>query len=346
MGGGDPPAAPDPVATAKAQTNLNVDSAVATQMVNQTDQVNPEGSLTYSPNGTRSYTGANGKVYNIPQYTATQTLSPALQAIYDKNLSTEGSEADIANSEVGRIGQTLASPMPTFDGSNHAVQDQLFSEYSPYQSHIQQVADEANDSKLANSGATPGSEAYNNAMRLQGTTDQDAWNSLLTSGQSQAYNELQGNFATAMTAREAPINELTALISGSQVAAPSIGTFGQTPSATIAPANYEQDVQNSFQDQMAGYNAQLQQSNAMMGGIFGVGSALAGGWAMSDRRLKAILSTMGRLANGLMTYLYRFYENGVVQVGLMADEVEAHFPDAVMAAPTGYKIINYERAVL
>ena len=67
------PKAPDPIKTAAAQTGSNIDTATAQQILNQTNQVTPEGSLTYNQSGTTSYVGADGKTYAIPNYTSTKT---------------------------------------------------------------------------------------------------------------------------------------------------------------------------------------------------------------------------------------------------------------------------------
>jgi len=42
------PAAPDPTATATAQGNMNTNTAITQQLLNQTNQVTPYGDLTYT----------------------------------------------------------------------------------------------------------------------------------------------------------------------------------------------------------------------------------------------------------------------------------------------------------
>ena len=63
------PQAPDPVATANAQTASNKETAIANAQLNRINQVTPYGNLTYT-----STPGADG----VPNYTQTTTL-PALQ---------------------------------------------------------------------------------------------------------------------------------------------------------------------------------------------------------------------------------------------------------------------------
>ena len=47
----DPPTPPNPVVTAAAQTGTNVSTAIANTMLNRTNQVTPQGSLTYNTTG-------------------------------------------------------------------------------------------------------------------------------------------------------------------------------------------------------------------------------------------------------------------------------------------------------
>ena len=80
-----PPQAPDPVATAAAQQTMNQNTATTQQLLNMTNQVTPDGSLTYNQTGTNSFVGADGKTYSVPQFTAAQTLSPTGQQLQDLN---------------------------------------------------------------------------------------------------------------------------------------------------------------------------------------------------------------------------------------------------------------------
>jgi hypothetical protein len=78
-----------------------------------------------------------------------------------------------------------------------------------------------------------------------------------------------------------------------------------------------------------------------MGGLFGLGSALLGGWAMSDRRLKRDVHQIGVTEAGIPIHEYEYVFGGGRQVGVMADEVERVFPEAVAEGPGGFKMVNY-----
>ena len=95
---------------------------------------------------------------------------------------------------------------------------------------------------------------------------------------SAALNQAGFNNQAALSQRNAPINEISALMGGSQVAQPG---FTPQSSVQIPTTDYAGITQNSFQDQMGVYNAQLQQNNAMMGGLFGLGGSAISGGAMA-----------------------------------------------------------------
>jgi len=64
------PVAPDPVKTAEAQGTMNQNTATTQQLLNMTNQVTPDGSLTYNQTGTNSFTGADGKTYMVDTLSA------------------------------------------------------------------------------------------------------------------------------------------------------------------------------------------------------------------------------------------------------------------------------------
>src|SRR5687768_11404679 len=104
------PKAPDPATTAAAQGAWNSFTAQQSQAMNMVGQNSPWGSLTYNQTGTTTIMDPNGKPITVPQYTANTTLSPQQQAIFDKGQETELSLANIANEQVGKVGDILDKP--------------------------------------------------------------------------------------------------------------------------------------------------------------------------------------------------------------------------------------------
>lgn len=310
MGKPSAPTPPDPLETAAASTGTNVSTAIANTLLGQVGQQGPMGSLSYQQTGTTSFTDpTTGETYEIPQYTATTSLSPELQGI------TQGIQARIGDI-VGGLGAT------GFDTSD--VEGRLF---ELGQQRIDPVLDRdraALEAQLANQGLVPGSEAWNAQMGAFNQRANDAYNQLALQGRGQAFGEL-------MAMRQAPINEITALLGGQQMATPqyNIATPGGIPTTDVAGL-----INQGYSNQMGQYGQQMQNYQNTMGGLFGLGAAL-----ISDVRAKTDIKKIGQ-ANGLNVYEYKYLWSGIPQVGYMAQEVEQVFPRAVVQVGD-YKAVNY-----
>jgi hypothetical protein len=171
--------------------------------------------------------------------------------------------------------------------------------------------------RLANQGITPGSEAYNNAMRTQGEQQNDLYSQAALQGlnldmganqqgynqaastaglynqaQNQAYNQGLGNAQFGNTAAgqylqqqlglyNQPLNAINALMSSSQIQNPQ---FQQYTGANVAAAPVFQGAQAQAQaaqdvygQQMAARNAQMNAIGSAVGGIAGLAAAPLGG---------------------------------------------------------------------
>jgi hypothetical protein len=96
----DTPDPPNPQATAAAQTATNVGTAVANANLNNVNQVTPAGNLTYSQTG--SYTDPTSG-QTVPQFTATQSLTPTGQSTFDINQLTQQQLAGTAYEQSLRL---------------------------------------------------------------------------------------------------------------------------------------------------------------------------------------------------------------------------------------------------
>jgi len=87
------------------------------------------------------------------------------------------------------------------------------------------------------------------------------------------------------------------------------------------------------------YAADLAQPD-MFGSIIGAG---LGAWAKSDVRLKDNIEKVGvDSRTGLNLYQFNYKDDPDTRwQGVMADEVEKDYPDAVIAHKDGYKMVNY-----
>lgn len=256
------PTPPDPKLTATEQAGLNKDTAVTQQLVNMTDQVGPDGSLTYAQNGTNTFIGADGRPVVIPKFTATTTLSPTGQQIHDTNLQTQLTLAGIGRDQSAKIGGILGTNV---DLSNDAVEGRLMDLASKRLDPRFARDEEALRTRLTNSGIRAGSDAWNAEFDRLGQTKNDAVNQLLLGGRNQAIGEI-------LTERQTPINEIIALLSGSQVSMPS---FINTPTAAVGGVDYMGAVNNNYNAQVSQANADKQANAAMLGGLFGLAGTAA-----------------------------------------------------------------------
>ena len=248
----DAPEPPDPRETAAAQATMNKETAITQAGLNMTNQKTPYGSLTYNQIGT----WADG----TPRYEATQALSPEQQELFNLSNQTQQNLGNIGVEQSGKIRDILNTP---FEYNNQDAENWAYDLGSQRLDPRFAREEESLQTQLLNRGIRPGSEAYNREVERLSQSKNDAYNQLMLTGRSQGFNE-------ALTERNQPINEITALLSGSQVQQPN---FANTPNTGVAPTDYIGAVNNN-------YNAQAANHNAKMSGLFGLGSAGLGGWAM------------------------------------------------------------------
>jgi hypothetical protein len=250
-GGGSPPPAPNPKKVIAQQQASNVATAEATQGMNSTNQVTPFSSLNYSQDPTSG------------QWTATQSLSPTEQGIYDQNSAIRGN--------MGAAGTALSSQLPTspVDLSNEAVEKRLF-ELAMQRIEPQMARDlNSRETVLMNRGIMPGSEAYARELQRFDQSRNDMYNQLALTGRQQSVAEI-------LAGRNQGINEISALLNGAQVANPG---FVNTPQVQVQPTDVAGIQQQGYQNSLIPWQQQQAQQNAMMGGLFGLGGTALGGWA-------------------------------------------------------------------
>lgn len=91
-------------------------------------------------------------------------------------------------------------------------------------------------------------------------------------------NQLRAqDIAEMLMQRQTPLNEITALMSGSQVNSP-FQMPGASQNSQVAPAPIFGATQAQGAWDQNAYNQRVGSRNNMLGGLFGIGSALAGGW--------------------------------------------------------------------
>lgn len=313
---GKAPSAPNPTATAQAQTASNRETAVAQAGLNAVDQRTPYGNLTYTQQGT----WADG----TPKFTATQTLSGAGQQLFDTGQQTQQNLANLAQEQSGRLSGLLNQPLD-WSAQQGYLNDLTAQNLNPQWDRMA----EQNEQSLVNRGLRPGSTAYNNAQ------DQ-----FLQSRSSAFNNANLNNFNSAIQSqlalRNQPLNEILALSGQSQIQNPN---FVGTPQTGVAGTDVAGITNAAHAQNMQAY----QQNQSALGGLFSAGASLIP--LLSDRSMKTDIKRVGTAFNGLPIYVYRYAGGDAFHLGFMADEVEKVHPEAVETGPDGLKRVFYSKAV-
>ena len=314
------PKAPDPVATAQAQSGMNRDTAITQMQLNSGTQVNPWGTVSTAQTGNNSFVDSQGKTVTTPSFTQTTTLSPTQQAIFDQSQSAEGNLAGIANEQTAFLKDYLNKP---FEFNNADAEQWAYDRASPRILQNQAQSEATLRSTLANKGIREGSAAWNAELGRMSQANNDQMNQLELTGRGQAFSE-------ALAQRNQPLNEISALMSGSQVSNPA-QMSGPMAQGQVAGVDYTGLVNQKYQ-------ADLKSSQGMMGGLFGIGSSIAGAIPWSDRRLKTDIKRVGATDDGTPIYTYKYVWGGPIHMGVMAQDV----PDAAVLMDNGYYAVNYE----
>lgn len=327
------PAPPDPKDTAAASTGTNVATAVANAGLNSVDQFTPDGSLTYQTTGYEDFTDPfTGQTYKIPKRTATQTLSANNQAIKDQTDAAQLGLGQTANQLIGNAQAGLSNP---FEFNNQDAADWAYDIGASRLDPALAKREETLRNTLANKGIREGSAAWNSEFDGLRQSENDARNNLALSGRGMAFNE-------QLTGRNQSINELSALLSGSQVQQPS---YVNTPQSQIATTDTAGLINKNYDQRLGIWNQQQQQTQGILGGLMGLGGKLIG---LSDDDAKKDKKRLGDVDGEMGLWEFRYKNEPKTQpkhVGLMASEVEKEKPSAVKRGKDGLRRVDYGKAL-
>ncbi len=321
MGKKDSPEAPDPYTTANAQAGMNRDTAITTAQLNSGTQVNPWGSVSTQQTGQKSFVDSQGKRVWTPTFTQTTDLSPTQQKIFNKTQKAQVNLAGIANQQSAFLKDYLSKP---FEFDNQDAETWAYDLASPRILQQQGQNEASLRASLANKGIGEGSAAWNAEMSRLTNANTDQMNQLALNGRSMAFGE-------AMATRNQPLNEISALLSGSQVQNPG-QMSSPMPQVGVGGVDYTGLVNQKYQADTANHQNK-------MGGLFGIASSVAGAIPWSDRRLKTDIKRVGATDAGVPIFTYRYIWGGPIHMGVMAQDV----PDAAVMTDSGYMQVDYGR---
>lgn len=216
--------------------------------------------------------------------TITQTLAPDQQKLLDT-----GNQAKIGMSELALQGTGIAkdvlgnrmdfSQLPGRPGSAEDTRTKVINAMmSRVNEDVDRKKEQVNSNLLA-AGIPTGSKAYQDAMALEERNRTDARNqAFLASGQEMTRdfqtdsNRRRDALAEMLTERQTPLNEITALMSGSQVNNPfTMPGYAQNAQVGAAPIFAAQNALTDYNTDI--YNAKAAEAAGLQQGLFGLGAA-------------------------------------------------------------------------
>ena len=282
------PAAPDYAGAATAQGEANIAAAKESAKLSNPNIISPYGNqlVSYDASG---------------QPTVTQSLTPQAQETLNAQQRVQTSLANLGQQGFQTAQNVMGTPfafggpqvqtaldtsqiakMPVNAGTTG--QEAIMSRLEPSMARNRV----STETQLVNQGLRPGSEAYDNAIKLLGQQENDARTqaalqgiTLDTGANAQGYNQaLQGAqfgntaqqqaLSQAIQSRQMPLNEITALMSGSQIQNPQYQAY-QGQNVAAAPIAQATAQQGAFDQNI--YNQQVGSANAATSGLFSLGSA-------------------------------------------------------------------------
>ena len=299
------PSAPNPYATAGAQNQQNAFASAFSNASGNANEVNPYGTVNYDISGQQPiYTNGQITGY-APKYTRTTSLSPDQQKLLGLetqskyNLGTAGVEqsAKVRDALNQQVDPSQWTPWQTSLPQQELRQDQGTTDRAGIEKAMMesynrnvQPQEQAQEASLAARGLAPGATGYSQYQKTrddsraeaarqaylasgsESRAAQAAYNDVGTQrfNMNQAANSYLNNLRGAQMqeayqTRTQPINEINALMSGSQATIPQFQGFSGSP---VQASNIGQYIQDNYRNQS-------QAAAATNAGIFGLGGGLA-----------------------------------------------------------------------
>ena len=260
----------------------------------------------------------------IQQQLADQGIRPGSQA-YSDAMMTYSRQADDAR--YGAIAQ---------GGQEQTNLNQMAAQQSAFQNSAQGQQYQQN----------AGLAAFGNAGLAQQLAQQQSGFNASNAARNQYLQEQYQQ-------RNQPLNEIAALMSGSQVQQPN---WLNSPTSQIPTTDFAGIMNANTQAQQAAYNTQQSAWNSTIGCELGLGAGALKGGLISDRREKENIDRMGtvfaadsdsgeRKQLPIYQYSYKKDPASVRHIGPMAQDVEKITPEAVGELEGGVKYIKPQQVM-
>lgn len=205
------------------------------------------------------------------------------------------------------------------------------------QAQAQQYGQDLSSAQFGNQALQQGFQNQNTATAGNNTLQDQSFNAQLTKGTAMDQQRQQA-LQEAYASRNQPINEITSLLSGSQVTQPN---FMNIQGPQMPTVDYAGLVNSKYQGDLAAYNAKQASVGGALGSLASMFSFSP--FTLSDRRAKRDIEKVGSLkGHGLYEYFYKGeHDDGKKHIGVMAQDVEKKRPDAVRKGSDGLRRVNY-----
>lgn len=241
------------------QTTANTQALQESQSATQIGQNNQYGSQQYNQTGVDAY--------GNPTYSLNTQLSNPQQVLLNQLQGTQQTAGGQGANLISGAAYGSQNPSDVIGNATQGNTAQLIAQQMQQLAPVQQSQKEQLDTQLRNQGLFPGSPAYDRQMRDFTNNISNANAANAAGFEGQAYNQAYQNFMT-------PAMLGTQL---SQFGGPIDlkSTFANTPQFGAAPANATAAYANVNTANMAQYQEQMKNYQAMLKGVFDVGKTAA-----------------------------------------------------------------------
>lgn len=312
----------------------------APEAANATNLLNGGGATDQNPALTQNlqdYTAETRPMASNTNYDPTQNpaVQAALQAIQTQVTNSTNSQfAAAGRSGSGQNSEALGM------GLAQGEAPVLLNQYNTNVANQQQAASNLYNAGNTTAGALTGTQAQANANTQTGAT-------AATAAQQQQNYGATSTLAAQQLAQQIPAQNLGLLAQiGIPIAGLSTNTSGSGTSNSTSNPSLLSDlaqgasIASSLFSVPGGGAAPAAGATGGTSAASGIQGLLA---KLSDRRAKADAVRVGTLFDGTPVYRYRYVGQNAFQIGLMADDVEKHSPEAVIEI-NGVKMVEYKAA--
>lgn len=238
---------------------------------------------TAAGNRVNQYTPWGSSVWTAPTegdtWSQTITLSPEQRRLMNLNNQTDIKMAKLGLMGLNATSDLFSTPYSSgmsditdYGGERDRITQNMLARVN---TDIQREKEDLH-SQLVAQGVPPGSPAYQREMEYIDRKQTDARQQAELASteqigqlQNQEIQRRRQRISEILQERQTPLNELNAFRTGTQVGMPQ---FPDTP----AGPDYLTAAGLQSQYDLAGWNADIAQRNAILGGLFGMGAAFAG----------------------------------------------------------------------